>query len=135
MRDRQTRVQKGKKEKKRKQKSTRQSTALTLTLRRPIPNVHLHLHVPFPVHLPVRISQYLSSQRLIQVNWGALSSRYDNLLSRVAGPSDPASTSGKANTNTNTAQRLWIRTTHFLTADFQPRATFMAGLLLGLRLG
>ena len=37
--------------------------------------------------------------------------------------------------NGSTAQRIWNRGTHFLMADFQPRATFMAGLLLGLRLG
>ncbi|CBQ71735.1 conserved hypothetical protein [Sporisorium reilianum SRZ2] len=75
--------------------------------------------------------QYLNSQRLISVNWSAINSRYDKLVGTAAGPE----TSNVRGFSGSTLQRIWTRTTDFLVADFQPRATFMAGLLLGLRLG
>ena len=34
-----------------------------------------------------------------------------------------------------TISSLWILVVDFLTADFQPRASFLAGLALGLRIG
>ncbi|EPQ26578.1 uncharacterized protein PFL1_05899 [Pseudozyma flocculosa PF-1] len=77
--------------------------------------------------------QYLNTQRLVSVNWSAIGNRYDRLVNGAAGgEAGSSSATGYAG---STAQRLWNRTTHFLMADFQPRATFMAGLLLGLRLG
>ncbi|PWN52905.1 hypothetical protein IE53DRAFT_311203 [Violaceomyces palustris] len=75
--------------------------------------------------------QYLSSQRVINVNWSAINSKYDKFINNAAGPSS-GTVSGYRG---STAHRLWTKTTNFLMADFQPRATFMAGLLLGLRLG
>lgn len=75
--------------------------------------------------------QYLSSQRLISVNWGAINKRYDGLIGSAAGPEVKTARGFSG----STAQRIWNRTTNFLTADFQPRATFMVGLVLGLRLG
>lgn len=75
--------------------------------------------------------QYLNSQRLISVNWSAINSRYDKLMGSAAGP-ETTSVRGYSG---STLQRIWNRTTNFLMADFQPRATFMAGLVLGLRLG
>lgn len=74
--------------------------------------------------------QYLNSQQLIKVNWSAINSRYDKLVGSAAGPDQNAKGFQRS-----TAQTIWKRTTNFLVADFQPRATFMAGLLLGLRLG
>lgn len=76
--------------------------------------------------------QYLNSQRLIKVNWSAINSGYDKLVGSAAGPETKTGVSGFQG---STVQRIWSRTTNFLVADFQPRATFMAGLLLGLRLG
>lgn len=75
--------------------------------------------------------QYMNSQRLISVNWSAINSRYDKLVGSAAGP-ETGSVRGYGG---STLQRIWNRTTNFLMADFQPRATFMAGLVLGLRLG
>ncbi|GAC96456.1 hypothetical protein PHSY_004036 [Pseudozyma hubeiensis SY62] len=77
--------------------------------------------------------QYMSSQSLIKVNWSAINSKYDRLVGSAAG-GNGAQQSVKGYGG-STAQRIWNRTTNFLVADFQPRATFMAGLLLGLRLG
>lgn len=34
-----------------------------------------------------------------------------------------------------TVVSLWSWLVNFLTADFQPRASFLAGLVLGLRIG
>lgn len=76
--------------------------------------------------------QYLNSQRLITVNWSAINSRYDKLVDSAAGPETSKNVRGFSG---STLQRIWTRTTDLLVADFQPRATFMAGLLLGLRLG
>ena len=76
--------------------------------------------------------QYLNSQKLVTVNWSAINSRYDKLVGSAAGPQTRANATGFSG---STAQRIWNRTTNFLVADFQPRATFVAGLLLGLRLG
>ncbi|SNX83376.1 uncharacterized protein MEPE_02083 [Melanopsichium pennsylvanicum] len=76
--------------------------------------------------------QYLNSQKLVQVNWSAINSKYDKLVGSAAGPETASNVRGYSG---STLQRIWNRTTNFLMADFQPRATFMAGLVLGLRLG
>ncbi len=75
--------------------------------------------------------QYLNGQRLISVNWNAINSRYDRLVNSAAGP-QAVNARGYSGSK---LQRIWANFTNFLTADFQPRATFLAGLLLGLRLG
>jgi uncharacterized membrane protein (Fun14 family) len=75
--------------------------------------------------------QYLNGQRLISVNWNAINSRYDKLVNSAAGP-QAVNARGYSGSK---LQRIWANFTNFLTADFQPRATFLAGLLLGLRLG
>lgn len=75
--------------------------------------------------------QYMNSQRLISVNWKAINSKYDKFVGSAAGPADPSARGFSG----STAQRIWDRSTNFLMADFQQRATFMAGLLLGIRLG
>lgn len=75
--------------------------------------------------------QYMNSQRLISVNWKAINGKYDKYVGSAAGPVDPNARGFSG----STAQRIWNRGTNFLMADFQQRATFMAGLLLGFRLG
>ncbi|PWZ00750.1 hypothetical protein BCV70DRAFT_200010 [Testicularia cyperi] len=76
--------------------------------------------------------QYMNSQRLVTVNWSAINSRYDKLVNSAAGSSNSVQTTGFRGSK---AGRVWNNFTNFLMADFQPRATFMAGLLLGLRIG
>ncbi|KAE8270266.1 hypothetical protein A4X09_0g2071 [Tilletia walkeri] len=77
--------------------------------------------------------QYLSSQRLVNVNWGAISRSYNSVVDRAAGGGEPSlSVRGWKGSKLN---RIWSRFVDFLTADFQPRATFIAGLVLGFRLG
>jgi len=59
------------------------------------------------------------------VDWSALGKRYDGVVN-----------SGAGGTRTgNRVARLFSRLTDFLVADFPPRATFLAGVALGMRLG
>jgi len=69
--------------------------------------------------------QYLGSTSMIRVDWAAASSRFENLFYRTEGDVRRAPTIGS----------LWKWLVDFLTADFQPRASFIAGLALGLRIG
>ena len=70
--------------------------------------------------------QYFNSMSLIRVDWVKVSRRFENLFYTVQenGQRKPPS-----------LHSLWNWLIDFLTADFQPRATFVAGLLLGLRIG
>jgi len=70
--------------------------------------------------------QYFNSMSLVRVDWVKVSRRFENLFYTVQenGQRKPPS-----------VQSLWNWLVDFLTADFQPRATFIAGLLLGLRIG
>jgi uncharacterized membrane protein (Fun14 family) len=82
--------------------------------------------------------QYLNGQKIINVNWRSLQSRYDSAVNSAAGQdavqiNDPAS--GMSGWRDSRAVRIWNRFVHFLTADFPSRGTFVAGLMLGLRLG
>ncbi|TIB86867.1 hypothetical protein E3Q06_01414 [Wallemia mellicola] len=70
--------------------------------------------------------QYMRSQGLIVVKWDNISRRYNASLKRKVG--DNSTSDGVA------VARVWNRLVDFLTADFQSRATFIAGLGLGLRL-
>ncbi|KAL9933499.1 hypothetical protein V8E36_007675 [Tilletia maclaganii] len=72
--------------------------------------------------------QYLSSQCLVSVNWG------DSLVDRASGSVGGEASAARGWMGSK-AQRIWARFSDFLTADFQPRATFLAGLALGFRLG
>ncbi|GAA5957271.1 hypothetical protein JCM21900_001213 [Sporobolomyces salmonicolor] len=74
-----------------------------------------------------RARGYLSSRSLITVNWSALTSSYDTLLTQRAGP--PASHGG------NRLAGLWAGFVDFVAANVQSRATFVAGVMLGLRVG
>ncbi|GAA6028902.1 hypothetical protein JCM8097_001496 [Rhodosporidiobolus ruineniae] len=71
--------------------------------------------------------QYLSSRSLISVNWSALSSSYDSFLTKRAGP--PAAQGG----NRIKGVLGWF--IDFVAANVQQRATFVAGIALGFRLG
>ncbi|KXN85474.1 FUN14 domain-containing protein 1 [Leucoagaricus sp. SymC.cos] len=70
--------------------------------------------------------QYLGSKSLIEVDWARISSRFENLFYTrdAAGNSKPPS-----------VLSLWRWLIDFLTADFQPRASFLAGFALGIRVG
>ncbi|KAM0753473.1 hypothetical protein T439DRAFT_285038 [Meredithblackwellia eburnea MCA 4105] len=70
------------------------------------------------------LMQYFSSRSFITINWKALTTSYDSFITRNAGPS-----------GTNRAVGLWSSFIDFITADVQGRATFVAGILLGLRIG
>jgi len=70
--------------------------------------------------------QYLNLTSIVRVDWGRAASKFENLfytkdMSGIAKPPNVGS--------------LWKGIINFLTADFQPRASFIAGLALGLRIG
>ncbi|BGP42382.1 hypothetical protein JCM10449v2_006387 [Rhodotorula kratochvilovae] len=71
--------------------------------------------------------QYLSSRQFISVNWSALTSSYDRFITSRAGP--PVAQGG------NRLARVWSGFIDFVGANIQQRATFVAGVVLGLRLG
>ncbi|KAG2157346.1 FUN14 family-domain-containing protein [Suillus clintonianus] len=70
--------------------------------------------------------QYLGSLSLVRVDWGLMASRFENLL---------YTKDELGNKRPPTISSLWRWVVDFLTADFQPRASFIAGLALGLRVG
>lgn len=70
--------------------------------------------------------KYLGSLSVIKVDWGRMSTRFENLFYRAEG------SGGK---RPPTVLSLWRWLVDFLTADFQQRASFLAGLALGIRLG
>ncbi|KAG8936582.1 hypothetical protein FRC03_009057 [Tulasnella sp. 419] len=74
------------------------------------------------------ILQYFSSTSLIRVDWGKLSSKYERHFH-----TQPAKPGEKSRPPTVYSFFNWF--VDFLTADFPPRATFIAGFILGLRLG
>ncbi|KAF8212345.1 FUN14 family-domain-containing protein [Mycena galopus ATCC 62051] len=71
--------------------------------------------------------QYFGSFGVLKVDWESMGSRFQRLFYTT----DPK-TGNKA---TPTIYSLWKWIVDFLTADFQPRASFIAGLALGLRIG
>lgn len=70
--------------------------------------------------------QYLGSLSLVRVDWVKTGSRFENLFYR---------TDAKGEKHAPTVFSTWSWLVDFLTADFQKRASFIAGLALGLRLG
>ncbi|KAI0748265.1 FUN14 family-domain-containing protein [Daedaleopsis nitida] len=70
--------------------------------------------------------QYLGSVSLVRVDWNRAATRFENLVytKDASGANRPP--------NVGSLFR-WI--VDFLTADFQPRATFIAGFALGIRIG
>ncbi|KAF9483890.1 hypothetical protein BDN70DRAFT_246158 [Pholiota conissans] len=71
--------------------------------------------------------QYLGSTSLIRVNWTKMSSRFESMFHS----NDPATGASRP----PNVLSLWNWLIDFLTADFQPRASFVAGFALGLRVG
>ncbi|KAJ6547462.1 FUN14 family-domain-containing protein [Mycena capillaripes] len=71
--------------------------------------------------------QYFGSFGVLKVDWESMGTRFQQLFYTT----DPK-TGSKA---TPTIYSLWRWLVDFLTADFQPRASFIAGLALGLRIG
>ncbi|KAJ7172581.1 FUN14 family-domain-containing protein [Mycena filopes] len=71
--------------------------------------------------------QYFGSFGVLKVDWESMGNRFQRLFYTT----DPK-TGSKA---TPTIYSLWRWMVDFLTADFQPRASFIAGLALGLRIG
>jgi hypothetical protein len=87
--------------------------------------------VPSSFQRPCRSSnqhypQYLGSTSVIRVDWGRMSSKFENMF---------YTTDGKGSKKPPTIYSIWTWLVDFLTADFQPRASFIAGLVLGLRMG
>ncbi|KIY50951.1 hypothetical protein FISHEDRAFT_71254 [Fistulina hepatica ATCC 64428] len=70
--------------------------------------------------------QYLQSLSFIRVNWAHIDSRFEQRFYI-------AQADGTANAPSVRSVLRWL--IDFLTADFQPRASFLAGLALGLRIG
>jgi uncharacterized membrane protein (Fun14 family) len=70
--------------------------------------------------------QYLGSASLVKVDWARMASRFENLF---------YTTDALGNKKPPSIGSLWRWIVDFLTADFQPRASFVAGLALGLRVG
>ncbi|KAL1745641.1 FUN14 family-domain-containing protein [Schizophyllum fasciatum] len=70
--------------------------------------------------------QYLGQLSVIKVDWRAMGTRFENLFYR---------TDANGVKRAPTVGSLWTWIIDFLTADFQPRASFLAGFVLGIRLG
>ena len=70
-------------------------------------------------------AQYLGSLSIVRVDWSRAASRFENLFYRTEGGVRRPPTIGS----------IWNWLVSFLAADFQPRASFVAGLALGLRIG
>ncbi|KAI4527499.1 FUN14 family-domain-containing protein [Schizophyllum commune] len=70
--------------------------------------------------------QYLGQLSVIKVDWRAMGSRFENLFYK---------TDANGVKRAPTVGSLWTWVVDFLTADFQPRASFLAGFVLGIRLG
>lgn len=75
--------------------------------------------------------QYLASKRVLKINWSSMESAYKSGLDSLAG----ASERNGVRSSSPPLVRIWNNLVNFLTANFQQRATFAAGLVLGLRLG
>ena len=67
----------------------------------------------------------------MRINWNSLEGTYNSTVDSLAGPVKQGTDSFQR----YPLVRIWHRLVDFLTTDFQQRATFLAGLVLGLRLG
>jgi FUN14 domain-containing protein 1 len=70
--------------------------------------------------------QYLGSKSIYKVDWSRMSHRFERVFYKedASGVRRPP-----------TVYSLWRWLVDFLTADFPPRASFLAGLALGIRIG
>lgn len=81
--------------------------------------------LPLPIKSDPSAAQYLGSLSIVRVDWSRAASRFENLFYRTENGVRRPPTIGS----------LWNWLISFLAADFQPRASFAAGLVLGLRIG
>lgn len=72
------------------------------------------------------LPQYFGSLNLIRIDWTRMSSRFENLF---------YTTDARGTKRAPSIGSLFRWIVDFLTADFQQRATFIAGFGLGLRIG
>ncbi|KAH9079459.1 FUN14 family-domain-containing protein [Lactarius deliciosus] len=70
--------------------------------------------------------QSLSSASIVKVDWSRAAARFENLI---------YTTEAKGVRRPPSVYSLWRWLVDFLTADFQPRASFIAGFALGVRIG
>ncbi|KIM80735.1 hypothetical protein PILCRDRAFT_9185 [Piloderma croceum F 1598] len=71
--------------------------------------------------------QYLGSTSVVRIDWARMGSRFENLFY--------TRDSITGNKKAPNVFSLWNWLVDFLTANFQQRASFLAGLALGLRVG
>ncbi|CAE6414257.1 unnamed protein product [Rhizoctonia solani] len=72
--------------------------------------------------------QYFNAIDITKTNWSAASTRFERLF--YSAPSEAGEPRRPP-----TIATLWAWLLDFLTADFPPRASFLAGMILGLRIG
>jgi len=70
--------------------------------------------------------QYLGSLYIFRVDWVRVGSRFEKLF---------YTTNANGHKRAPSVSSFWTWLINFLTADFQSRASFIAGMALGLRLG
>ncbi|KAI0281448.1 FUN14 family-domain-containing protein [Russula aff. rugulosa BPL654] len=70
--------------------------------------------------------QYLSSVSIVKVDWSRAAARFEGVSYTLE---------ANGTRRPPTVYSLWRRLIDFLTADFQPRASFIVGLALGIRIG
>lgn len=75
--------------------------------------------------------QYFGSTSIVKVDWSAAASRFENLFYTKT----TDSTTGAVTRSPPNVLGLWRWIVDFLTANFQQRASFVAGFALGLRIG
>jgi FUN14 domain-containing protein 1 len=75
--------------------------------------------------------QYLGAASLVKVDWAAAARRFEGMFYTTR----TDSVTGVKTSSAPTVPGVWSRLVHFLTVDFQQRASFVAGLALGLRIG
>lgn len=79
------------------------------------------------IALLILSAQYLGTFSIAKVDWRVVGNKFENAFYKtdaVTGAKRPPS-----------VVSAWNWLINFLTADFQPRASFLAGLALGLRMG
>jgi FUN14 domain-containing protein 1 len=70
--------------------------------------------------------QYLGSASIVKVDWSKAAARFEGLFYTLE---------ANGTRRPPTVYSLWRRLIDFLTADFQSRASFIAGFALGIRIG
>ena len=79
---------------------------------------------------PLTSIQYFTSLRLARVDWTSAENRFQRAFYITE-----KDATGREIRRVPTVYSLWQWIVDFLTADFPPRATFITGMILGIRLG